>query len=158
VRGNGLVPIALAASLAAGCGADDEPSEQPGPASTPSTQMPRDEPVTDTRLDGSYRATIPRSAARRYPKVPLQPGRWTLIVQAPTMDFTGPDGSVQVQFQFDGDALITSANTGCVDRRGRLDGGRYRVTRSDGALRFRALDEPCGEHRFVFTSARWRKG
>ncbi len=88
----------------------------------------------------------------------MKAGRWSLTIAAPSMNFSGPGGgdSESLQFQMDGDVVVTSAKTGCIDRRGSQTGGRYRATKTPGGVRFKAVREPCGDHAFVMTSATWR--
>ncbi len=156
-----VASLAAAALLAGGCGSDDddEPEEPLIPPATTQQAPPEEEPgpATSTALDGRYAATITRADVRRYPKLPVKPGRWRLTIVAPTMYSSGPDGGgEQLQFQMDGDIVVTAPKTNCTDRRGRQTGGRYRATQTPDGLRFKAIREPCGDHAFTLTSATWR--
>ena len=155
------VLLLVSAALAAGCGGedDDETARPTEPLIPPPTEPVEPPPAIDM-IDGEYEATIPASARRRYPKVLHRPGRWRLLIAQGALYFEGPGrpGDEEIRFKsIDETTLVVHADARCVDRRARLTDGRYRYALHGGALRFRAVSEPCGDHRVLMPTAPWRR-
>jgi hypothetical protein len=141
--------LAVTASLAAGCGSDDENGESTVPG-RPATGLP----------EGSYSTSVSEaqlagiSAAEQPPA-----GSWEMNVDGRRVRLTAPDGSTinETTADVSSDQLTLTANRtdesfACGDDPQR---GIYRWASSDGSLRFTAVDDPCKDRTAVLTAGTW---
>jgi hypothetical protein len=171
MRSHLIIP-ALVASLAVGCGSDDDPDDA---ARTTSPTAPR-EPSAPEQLLGTYardvtRADIERTAERRSEAGPNQetppPGPARLVIAKATMRFEGIDPAGGPPVTIDQDFTATGGGRLTIEGYRHPEVGSfcgpeipqnasYRWRTTGGALRLEAVRDRCAD-RDSLLAGEWRR-